>query len=337
MTHPLLTPLSIRGLILPDRLFQAPLAGYSNWPFRVAQAKAGAPGLSATEMISAQSLAIVQSRTMPYLARHPDERRVQYQIWGTDPDYVGPAARICAENGADAIDLNCGCPAVKIAASGAGAIFMKNPRRIGACVAAMRRAVELPVSIKIRIGPDRGTWNAVEVAHIAQEEGADFLTIHGRHGKESYATPVRCDEIAKVVAAVRIPVIGNGDVRDGASADRLMRETGCAGVMVGRACMGNPWVFAQIRVELSGGVWTPPTLGAWGQALLGNFDMLAEMMGEERASRHIRKLAAFYSRGLQGSRDFRMTVNYITTRASFHELVGRHFPGSMADVPAISG
>lgn len=325
MTHILLTPITIRNLTLPNRIFQAPLAGYSNWPFRLMCHRYGGPGLLATEMISAQSLKQAKEKNAFYLERHPEEPHLQYQIWGTDPQAIGDAARICAEAGADTIDLNCGCPARKITAPGAGAAILRDPALIGACVAAMRKAVDIPISIKIRIGPNRECWNCLDVARIAEGEGADFLTIHGRHGKEAYATPVRYEHIAAVVAALSIPVIGNGDVLDGAGAERMVKETGCAGVMVGRGCMGHPWVFAGIKAFLEGHAWHAPSGVIRGKILTENFDYLLTLMGEHRATRHIRKLAAFYSRGLTGSREFRMEVNCINTADDFHAIVQRHF------------
>lgn len=276
-------------------------------------------------MISAQSLVQGGARNAFYLGRSSREGPLQYQLWGRDPTALAEGARHCASAGADAIDLNCGCPARKVVAGGGGVALMREPQRVGRCVAALRQAVELPLSIKIRVGPDRQHFNALEVARIAEAEGIDFLTMHGRHGREAYSTRVRTEPIAEVVAGLAVPVIANGDVRDGATADHLVRASGCAGVMVGRACLGDPWVFQRIRTELGGRLWTPPSFAERGEVLLRNYRGLVALMGEDRATRHVRKLAAFYSRGVVGARDFRLGLNRCQNREDFTALVGCHF------------
>ncbi|MBN1256565.1 MAG: tRNA dihydrouridine synthase DusB [Planctomycetes bacterium] len=323
-TH-LLTPWVIRGLTLHNRILQAPLAGYSNMPFRLMCWQYGRPGMLATEMISAQALVRGCKHNEYYLLRHEEEGPLQYQLWGTDPEALAEAARICTGRGAAAIDLNCGCPVRKVNASGSGVTMMRDPALIARCIAAMRQAVDLPLSAKLRVGPMPDNFNAVEIARGVVEAGADFITIHGRHGKEAYNTPARLAEIARVVEAVAIPVIGNGDVCDGKSALRMEAETGCAGVMVGRGCMGNPWVFDRISTEISGKAWTEPSREARGEVLLKNFRMLVKLIGAERATRHIRKLASFYSKGLQGSREFRMGLNFCHTPQEFEAHAARHF------------
>jgi nifR3 family TIM-barrel protein len=324
--HPLLEPITIRGLTLPNRILQAPLAGYSNAPFRLLCRRLGDPGLVATEMISAKALVLGNPHNAFYLHREPGEGPVQYQLWGTEPAALEAAVRICEEHGADAVDLNCGCPVRKVNASGAGVKLMTDPPLIARCVEAMRRGTDLPVSVKIRVGPDAQTFNCIEVGRLAADAGVDFLTIHGRHGKERYATPVRAEWIRRVVEDLHpLPVIANGDVCDGETADRLHRLTDAAGVMVGRACMGDPWVFARIRAELKGEVFVEPGGAERGSVLLEHYRRLVEIMGEYRATRHVRKLAAFYSRGLAGSRRFRTGLNQCRDAESFTAHVREHF------------
>jgi nifR3 family TIM-barrel protein len=303
----------------------APLAGYNNLAFRLQCRRQGNPGFVATEMISAKSLAVPRAVNEKYLIRSDEEGLLQYQIWGTEPELIANATQICEARGADLIDINCGCPVRKVIASGSGVAFMKDPEGIAACVQAMRNATALPISIKIRIGYDAQHWNGLEVAQAAAEAGIDFITIHGRHGKESYATPVRMEEIGRIAGEMAIPVFGNGDVRDGASAARMVAETGCDGVMVARACMGNPWVFDQIQTELTGAAWSPPTSHERGRVLRENYEQLLGLMSEDAATRHIRKLACFYSKGVIGSREFRLEVSACQTREHFHELVDKHF------------
>jgi nifR3 family TIM-barrel protein len=321
----LLKSLKLGNIKIENRLFQAPLAGYTNMPFRLMCARHGRPGMLATEMISAKALILGGKHNEFYLQKHKEEYCLQYQLWGNEPEVLGQAAAIVQERGADAVDINCGCPVRKVNAAGAGAVIMKEPKRIEACISEMRKNASIPVSAKIRVGPTAQNWNAVEVAKLVEGAGADFITIHGRHGKERYNTPVRCEEIAKVVAAVSIPVIGNGDVINGKSAAYLVNNTGCAGVMIGRGCMGNPWIFDKIKTELAGKEWKPPQPYEIGEVLKLNYTMLVDIMGEERATRHIRKLACFYSKGFSGSREFRMEVNHCSTREEFTNLIDRLF------------
>lgn len=324
MSNPI-APLKLRGLVLENNLVQAPLAGYSSLPFRLLSRRLGGPGLAATEMISASALRQGAPGQDRYLARSPEEGPVLYQLWGADPDAVGYAAALVTGRGADAVDLNCGCPVRKVRAANAGSKLMENPPLVGRLVAAMRRHTELPVSIKIRAGGGPGAFNAVEIAKIAEAEGADWITVHGRHAKEAYATPCRYGEIAKVVDAVRIPVVGNGDVRDGASASAMFDRTGAAGVMVGRACMGAPWVFARIKAECAGEAFAPPGLRDIGRTILDHHDLLAGLVGPDRAIRHCRKLGAFYSKAFAGAREFRNRLNYCRGRDDLAELIGRYF------------
>jgi len=202
---------------------------------------------------------------------------------------------------------------------------MKSPDLIGRCISAMKNSVSIPVSAKIRIGPDRENWNGKNVAKICEDSGADFISVHGRHGKESYNSPVRYDEIKKIVDSVNIPVFGNGNIIDGKSASEMLTKTGCFGIMIARGCMGNPWVFSKIKTELSGGTWVSPTTKIVGSVLLKNYRRLIDLMGEAQATRHIRKLACFYSKGITGSREFRFEINQITDKVNFENHVKSHF------------
>lgn len=325
--HNPIKPLRLGSLALENNLVQAPLAGYSSMPFRLLSWEWGRPGLLATEMISANALRQGSDSQEQYLVKSPQEGPVLYQIWGADPDAIAFAAAKVEERGADAVDLNCGCPVKKVRAAGAGSKLMEDPPLIGRLVAAMRRSTRLPVSIKIRVGTAEGAenYNAVEIARIAEAEGADWITVHGRHAKESYGTPCRYDEIARVARAVSVPVVGNGDVRDGKTARMMFEKTGCAGAMVGRGCMGVPWAFARIKAECAGETYTPPTLPEIGAVIVRHHDLLAELLGAEKAIRHCRKLGAFYSKFFAGAREFRNQLNYCHTRGDLAELVGKYF------------
>ena len=319
-----LCPLVFGGLTLENNLLQAPLAGYSSAPFRLLTWRLGRPGLLATEMISANALAMHAPRQERYLARLSEEGPVAYQIWGCDPEKIALATRMVTDCGADVVDLNCGCPVRKVRAAGAGVKLMEDPILVGRLIAAMRKSTDLPVTIKIRVGPSSKNYNGPEVARAAEAEGADLLTVHGRHGRESYSTPCRYDQIAQVVEAVSIPVIGNGDVVDGASA-RKMFETGCNGLMVARACMGKPWFFSQLKAALTGSPVTQPPLEEIGSVLMEHARLLVDLVGEATAIRQCRKLGSFYSRGMRGAKEFRNQLNFCHTTDDLEDLIGRYF------------
>ncbi len=310
---------------MENNLVQAPLAGYSSMPFRLLSWLLGRPGLLATEMISANALRQGSDSQEQYLVQAPGEGPVCYQIWGADPDAIGYAAAKVTERGAATVDLNCGCPVRKVRAANSGSKLMEDPLLIGRLVQAMRKNTALPVSIKIRVGTAPDRFNAVEIAKIAQAEGADWITVHGRHAKESYGTPCRYDEISRVVQAVDIPVVGNGDVRDGKTAETMFRRTGVAGYMVGRACMGYPWVFDRIKTECAGALYEQPPLSAIGQVILQHHDLLVELLGAERAIRHCRKLGSFYCKSFSGAREFRNQLNFCHSREELAELVRQYF------------
>ncbi len=324
MSNPI-KPLTIRGFVLENNLLQAPLAGYSSLPFRLLSWRWGRPGLLTTEMISANALKQGAPSQEQYLARSPEEGPVLYQIWGADPEAIGIAARIVSERGAAAVDLNCGCPVRKVRAANAGSKLMEDPLLIGRLAAAMRANTSLPVSIKIRVGTDSRNFNAVEIAKIAESEGVDWITVHGRHAREAYGTPCRYEEIAKVKTAVSIPVVGNGDVRDGPSARAMFERAGVDGAMVGRACMGVPWVFARIKAECAEQTFTPPPLAEIGRVILAHHDLLVDLLGPERAIRHCRKLGSFYSKAFSGAREFRNQLNFCHSRDDLSAMIDKYF------------
>lgn len=318
-----LQKLKIKDLELENNILQAPLAGYSSAPFRALTWRLGRPGLLATEMISARALEQRAPKQEKYLAKAEGEGPVAFQLWGCSESAVEYATKVVTEHGADVVDLNCGCPAKKVRAAGAGSKLMEDPALIGRLVAAMRRSTELPVTVKIRVGTSSEHYNGVEVARIAESEGADLIAVHGRHAKERYAHAVRLEKIQEIVEAVKVPVVGNGDVRDGESAKRMFEATGCAGVMVGRACMGGPWIFAKIIAELAGKSWTPPSRDEMGQIMLEHYDLLADHLDPDTAIRQSRKLGSFYSKGINGAKEFRNSLNMMTTREELVALVER--------------
>src|SRR5881409_2294525 len=220
----------------------APMAGVTNAPFRLVCREAGA-GLLTSEEIDARALVEGNARTQLIARYLPEERPIAFQLLGGDPDVLAEAARRLEAAGADAIDLNMGCPVSKIVAKGQGAALMRDPLRAAVIFRTLRKAVDVPFTIKIRSGWDERTVNAVEIARIAEGEGVDAITVHPRTRSQQYTGRAPWAIIAEVVEAVAIPVVGNGDVRSRADAAAMVAATGCAAVMIGRGALGAPWIF----------------------------------------------------------------------------------------------
>jgi len=221
----------------------APMAGVTNAPFRLVCREAGA-GLLTSEEIDARALVEGNARTQVIARYLPEERPIAFQLLGGDPDVLAEAARRLVASGADGIDLNMGCPVSKIVAKGQGAALMRDPLRAAVILRTLRKAVDVPFTIKIRSGWDERTVNAVEIARIAEGEGVDAITVHPRTRAQQYTGRAPWAIIREVVAAVGVPVIGNGDVRSHIDARELIAATGCAAVMIGRGALGAPWIFA---------------------------------------------------------------------------------------------
>lgn len=315
-------PVKLKKLVIENNIWQAPLAGYSSMPFRILTWRLGRPGLLATEMISARAVEQKNEKQEQYLIRSEQEGPVAYQLWGCNESAIEYAAGVVEDRGADVVDLNCGCPVKKVRAAGAGSKLMEDPLLIARLIKAMRRGVKnIPVTIKIRVGTSDRNYNGVEVAKIAEDAGVDLITVHGRHACERYSHSVRYEKIQEIVEAVKIPIIGNGDVCDGVSAKEMFDRTGCAGVMVGRACMGSPWIFDKIKLELSGNDWVGPDKVELASVMLEHYDLLVSLVGKDRAIRQSRKLGAFYSKGIIGARSFRNKLNNMKSREDLEELV----------------
>jgi nifR3 family TIM-barrel protein len=281
----------------------APMAGASEMPFRCLALRLGA-ALAPTELLSAAGLARGSARTLRYL-RHDStlERPFCVQLFGGDPEEVAEAAARAAEHGAEIIDLNMGCPVPKVTKNGAGSALLCDPTRAARIVAAVARRTGLPVTAKIRSGWDQRSVNAVEVARALEDAGAAGITLHPRTRAQGYSGRADWSLIARVREAVSTTLIGNGDVRTPADAVRMLRETGCDAVMVGRAALGNPWIFR----ELLGGA--PPTPEERRATIRAHFDAHVELAGGGPfAVRSFRRMLLWYSHALRGAAAFRKTV-----------------------------
>ena len=308
----------------------APMAGVTDMPFRVLCHEMGCP-MAVSEMVSAKGylLAPKDNRATRELLSVDERERgaVALQLFGHEPEIMARAAEELTRGGRYALlDINMGCPVPKIVGNGEGSALMREPKLLGEVVRAAVRATKLPVTAKIRAGWDASSVNAAEVARICEGEGARAVAVHARTRDQFYAGRADWRVIAEVVRAVDIPVLGNGDVRTGADARRMLEETGCAHVMVGRAAQGNPWVFAEIRAALEGKPWTPPTLQERMRTALRHLDMALKLYGEQKGVLEMRKHVAWYITGVPGAARLRERVNALSdaeaVRALLQEYAG---------------
>jgi len=287
-------PLQLGSLLLPSNLIQGPLAGYSCSPFRKAIYEYGGVGYTTTEMISAYNLAHGMQQPRRYLYKDPNEGLVCYQLSGNVADNLAVATEKVGLSGADLVDLNCGCPQPKIRKKNSGSKLLSQPEQLYSLLKAMRSATDKPLSAKIRVDGDSGERFNVEVVQAIESAGADFIVVHGRHWRERYDMAVRISEIASLVSQVEIPLIANGDVADLASAEHMLQATGAAGVMISRATLGQPWLFAEIVKQSQGNEYVSPTFDERIHLLLQHVLGLVELDGEYKALLQARKLPKYY-------------------------------------------
>ncbi len=283
----------------------APLAGISNLPFRLIARAEGCP-LAYTEMISANGLVRKTAKTYEYLKTIADDRPLGVQIFGADPQIMAEAARIVADSGVDLIDINMGCPVRKVIKAGSGAVLMKDPELVARIIEAVKKAVKIPVTVKIRSGWSHSSINAVEIARIAEQSGADAITVHARTADQGYSGHADWKIIADVKKAFKIPVVGNGDIRQPQDAVRMLKETSCDAVMVGRGALGNPWIFKGIAQILTGNeVDYLPSLGQRLEMIENHWKMEEQFLGAKLAGKSFRKHILWYTKGLDNSHRFR--------------------------------
>ena len=299
----------------------APMAGVTDLPFRMLCKEQGA-GLLCMEMVSAKGIMYNNKNTKFLLTIDERERPVSLQLFGSDADIISEQAKRIEELPFDILDINMGCPVPKIVNNGDGSALMKNPLLAGEIIEKTARAIQKPVTVKIRKGFDEEHINAVEMAHIAQESGAAAIAVHGRTREQYYSGKADWEIIRKVKEAVKIPVIGNGDVWTPQDAIDMRKQTGCDGVMIGRGAQGNPWIFKQIlHYEQTGELLEKPSPQEVTEMILRHAKMQMEFKGEYIGMREIRKHAAWYTAGYKNSAKLRGKINETETYEELKELL----------------
>ena len=315
----LLRPLAIGGVTLANNIILAPMAGVTDLPFRLLCSEQGA-GLTCMEMVSAKAIWYGNKNTESLLEIHPDEGPTSLQLFGSDPKIVSEMAKRVEERPFCVLDINMGCPVPKVVKNGEGSALMREPKLAGEIIAATVKAIKKPVTVKIRKGFDEAHVNAVEMARIAEDAGAAAVAVHGRTREQYYAGKADWDIIRQVKEAVSIPVIGNGDVTDAVTAARMFDETGCDGIMVGRASRGNPWIFREINTYLdTGELIGKPSKAEIRDTILRHAALLLAYKGEYTAIREMRKHVAWYTAGYPHSARLRQRINEMETVAQLEE------------------
>ena len=313
----------IGNVTLENNLILAPMAGVTDLPFRLLCKEQGA-GLLCMEMVSAKAIYYNNKNTEALMEIDERELPVSLQLFGSDADIMSEMAKRIEERPFAILDINMGCPVPKVAGNGEGSALMKNPQLVREIVSKVVRAIEKPVTVKIRKGFDEEHVNAVEIAKIIEDCGAAAVAVHGRTREQYYSGKADWDIIRQVKEAVSIPVIGNGDVTGPESAKKMLKETGVDGIMIGRACRGNPWIFKQINEYLKTGIIPEkPSLEEVREMMLRHAKMQLECKGEYTGIREMRKHVAWYTAGYPNSAKLRAKINEVETFEELTEFLNR--------------
>ncbi len=328
--------LLIGDLALSSNLLLSPMAGYCDLAFRLVVRPLGGLGLACTDLVNPRGVLRQTGASMALIRTEPDDRPLCVQFYGANPAEMVDAAKYCRDHGADVIDINMGCPVAKICTRGGGAAMLTDPAKAARLAEAVVRAVDLPVTAKLRLGLNDSSIIAPQLAADLEQAGVAAVTIHGRTAADKFGGKVRLDGIARVVEAVRsMPVIGNGDVRSPADAKRMIEATGCAGVMIGRAALTDPWIFRDTHAYLETATIPPaPTTEERLGLITLHFEHLARIKGERVACVIMRQRFSWYAGKLQPPPQWRHQMRSVHSAEQFHRLI-REYPLTESRDPVI--
>ncbi|HEY6871254.1 MAG TPA: tRNA dihydrouridine synthase DusB [Geobacteraceae bacterium] len=315
--------LTIGPLTLPNNLLLAPMAGITNLPARLLAREEGA-SLCFTEMVSVNGLTRDGQKSFDLLQSVPADRPLGIQLFGDDPELLAEGARLAKGYG-ELIDINMGCPVRKVVNSGAGSALLREPDRVRAIVRAVRAATTLPLTIKIRTGWEAESANFLEIGRIAEEEGADAVTLHPRSRAQMFEGKADWSLISALKEALSIPVLGSGDLFSAADVVEMLRRTGCDGVMIARGALGNPWIFREALETLAGREPRLPTPAERGETALRHLELFIATFGERVAMREMRKHLCWYARGVAGAAQFRALVNRLQEKGELVRALHEFF------------
>lgn len=316
-----MSQLKIGTIILDNNLILAPMAGVTDLPFRLLCKEQGA-GLLCMEMVSAKAILYNNKNTETMLEIHKDEVPVSLQLFGSDPDIISKIAKKVEERPFSILDINMGCPVPKIVNNNEGSALMKNPKLAEEIIHKTVMAIRKPVTVKIRKGFDENHINAVEMAKRAEFAGASAIAVHGRTREQYYSGQADWDIIRQVKEVVSIPVIGNGDVSSPETAKQIIEETGCDGIMIGRAVRGNPWIFHQINTFLkTGALEEKPSRDEVIKTIIKHASMQKEIKGDYTGIREMRKHLSWYTAGYPNSAKLRLMINAMESFEELDEII----------------
>ena len=321
-----MSKLKIGNVTLDNNVILAPMAGVTDLPFRLLCKEQGA-GLVCMEMVSAKAIFYNNKNTEDLMKIHPEETPVSLQLFGSDPEIISEMAKRIEERPFSILDINMGCPVPKVVNNGEGSALMREPKLVEAILSRLVKAINKPVTVKIRKGFDESNINAVEIAKIAEACGVAAVAVHGRTREQYYSGKADWEIIRAVKEAVKIPVIGNGDVNGPLAAKELLTQTGCDGVMIGRAAQGNPWIFREIISYLGNGtIPRKPDNKEKREVLLRHAKMQLEHKGEYTGVREMRKHLSWYTVGMPHSARFRHMINSMESMEELVKGVEEIFP-----------